>query len=153
MDLVYHQEATSFRGTMTAEELYRTYAAWSGQLHHYCMKHLGRHVDVEYFPSDYFFNLYSGRGEDAQMTGWFGTTVPALVRPPDELRIRVDVPRPEANPSEADLQEAFRQLCLAAARVLEADLGKERLPESSAPVEAPRKKHAFSKRRLKTKEK
>jgi hypothetical protein len=135
---------------MSPEELYKVYASWTGSLHFYCIKHLGRHVDVEYFPSDYFFNLYSGRGEDAQMTGWFGTTVPALVRPPDERRVRVDVPRPEANPSEADLQEAFRALCLAAARVLEADLGKERLPGSNAPVAAPAapKKHAFSKRRL-----
>lgn len=141
---------------MTAEELYRTYAAWSGQLHFYCVKELGRHVDVEYFPSDYFFRVYSGHGEDQVMTtGLFGTTVPGLRRPEGERSALVRVPRPEANPSQEDLQEAFRALCLAAARVLEADLGKERLPKSKAPVEAPRlpeKKHASKprkKRRLK----
>jgi hypothetical protein len=139
MDMVCNEEATSFRGTMTADDLYKIYAKWSGELHYYCIKHLGRHVDVEYFPSDYFFNVYSGRGQDAQMTGWFGTTVPAMIRPLGERHARVAVPRPEANPSEAELQEAFRALCLAAARVLEADLGKERLPGSNAP-----------KRRLKT---
>jgi hypothetical protein len=132
---------------VTAEELYKLYSKWSGELHYFCMKELGRHVDVEYFPNDYYFGVYSGSGQDAVMTGWFGTTVPAVVRPPGEKSAKVQVPRPEANPSEADLQEAFRQLCLAAARVLEADLGKERLPESSAPVEAPRKKHALSKKR------
>jgi hypothetical protein len=138
---------------MTAEDLYRIYAAWSGQLHYYCVKELGRHVDVEFFPSDYFFQVYSGRGEDAQMTGWFGTTVPALTRPPDEKSAKVPVPRPEANPSQADLDEAFRALCLAAARVLEADLGKERLPGSNAPVAAPAapKKHAFPTKRLRNK--
>lgn len=124
---------------MTSEELYKIYAGWTGSLHFYVVKHLGRHVDVQFFPDQYCFEIYSGHAEPIVSA----SGVPRLERPPGESSEIVRVPRPEQNASQAQLDEAFRALCLAAARVLEFDLGKERLPEKSAPESPPAEKHAL----------
>jgi hypothetical protein len=118
---------------MTSQELYKTYAAWTGQLHHYAVKHLGRHIDCEYNPDTYEFRIFSGHAEDAPLSVWGFHTVPGLVRPPGEERAVIRLPKPEENPSSEQLDEIFRQLCLSAARVLNLDLGKPKLaaPEKS----------------------
>jgi hypothetical protein len=125
---------------MTAQELYRTYAAWTGQLHYYAVKHLGRHIDCEYNPDSYEFQVFSGHAEDAPVGAF--QTVPAFVRPPGEERAIIRLPRPEENPSSEQLDEAFRQICLAAARVLGVDLDKPKLatPQKSMLVSKKRKK-------------
>jgi hypothetical protein len=131
---------------MTAQELYKVYAAWSGQLHFYVRKELGAHIDCEFFPSDYLFKLYGGHAEDAPLQVWNFQTVPGFQRPPGEARATVKLPRPEDNPSAADLDRVFRDLCLAAARVLAVDVSKAKLPP-------PEKKHAFPTKRLRNKSK
>jgi hypothetical protein len=132
------------------KELYKVYADWTGQLHHWVETKLGRHIDCEYFPETYQFKLYSGWAQ-ATATEFALTdsgllplsTVPNLTRPRGEAAITIQLPRPEADPSREDLDNAFRGLCLSAARLLEIDLGKPKLEE---------KKHAFRPRRLKPKE-
>jgi hypothetical protein len=119
---------------MTEQELYKVYAQWSGQLHHWMVKELGRHLDVEFFPApDWLMKLYSGHAQERLVGGWGGATVPALRRPGEEARAVVRLPRPEDAPSPAQLDDTFREICLTAARVLEIDLGKPKL-------EAPKKR-------------
>jgi hypothetical protein len=115
-------------------DLYSIYSKWTGQLHHWVARELGKHIDVEYFPQDYLFKLYSGRAQDRETTLF--STVPGLTRPSGEASAQVRVPKHNDNPTQAELDEAFRQLCLAAARVLGIDLDKPKLPE---------KKHALKK--------
>ena len=113
---------------MTEEELYNEYAAWTGQLHHWMLKHGNRHLDVEFFPApQWVIKLYTGHAEDTIMTGWFGTTVPSFSRPEEETRAVIPLPRPEAEPTRAELDDTFRELCLSAARILDIDLGKPKL--------------------------
>jgi hypothetical protein len=108
---------------VTEQELYDEYAKWTGLLHFWMLKHGGRHIDVEFFPAPHWvIKLYSGRAEDTIMTGWYGTTVPSFSRPEEETRAVVNLPRPEAEPTRAELDETFREICLTAARVLEIDL-------------------------------
>jgi hypothetical protein len=107
------------------KELYKVYADWSGQLHHWVQTRLGRQIDAEFFPDTYQFKLYSGGAEnEISISG-----VPQWVRPLGERSITIQLPRPKDDPSQADLDAAFRELCLAAARVLEIDLGKAKLTE------------------------
>jgi hypothetical protein len=124
-----------------SNELYKIYADWTGQLHHWVQTKLGRHIDCEYFPDSYQFKLYSGSAEPTRTTFAFNedsilpiSTVPNLARPSGEAAITVQLPKPEEDPTRADLDEAFRGLCLAAARLLEIDLKRPQLEE---------KKHAF----------
>jgi hypothetical protein len=115
---------------LTAQELYKVYAAWSGQLHYYVTWELGAHVDCEFFPDTWKFAVYSGYAQDADLGG-FGAlpaTVPGLRRPARERKEILQLPRPEDDPSPADLDEAFKSLCLCAARVLKIDLQKPKLP-------------------------
>jgi hypothetical protein len=127
---------------MTAKELYRTYAAWTGQLHYYAVKHLGRHIDCEFLPDSYEFRVFSGHAEDAPLSVWAFHTVPGLVRPPGEERAIIRLPKPEENPTSEQLDEVFRQICLAAARVLGVDLDKPKLaaPQKSMLISKKRKK-------------
>jgi hypothetical protein len=131
---------------MTSEQLYKVYAAWSGQLHFYVVKELGAHVDCEFFPDTWKFGVYSGYAQDAELGG-FGAlpvTVPGLRRPARERKEVLQLPRPEDDPSPADLDKAFVDLCLAAARVLKLDLKKAQLPAPPEP-----KKHALPGRKKK----
>jgi hypothetical protein len=121
------------------KELYKVYADWTGQLHHWVQTRLGRHIDCEYLPDSYQFKIYSGWAE-AEPTSFTAdliplSTVPNLIRPKGEAQVTVQLPRPEADPSQADLDAKFRQLCLATARLLEIDLKRPQLEEE--------KKHAF----------
>jgi Lar family restriction alleviation protein len=127
---------------MTSEELYQVYASWTGRLHHW-LGQLGRHVDCEYFPETYEFRIYSGRAEiDISQSGLVG-----LVRPHSERFSTITLPKPQDHPTQYDLDQAFRQICFAAARVLEIDLGKlqlvgdEIMPSAPAPPEDDIKDH------------
>jgi hypothetical protein len=132
---------------MTAKELYETYARWTGHLHFYCIKYLGVHIDCQFFPDTYRFGLYSGHAQEKPLQAWNFSTVPALTRPIGEAKEIVQLPRPEDNPTTDELDMAFKGLCLAAARVLEVDLGKAKLPPSNALIIDPgAKKHASRKR-------
>lgn len=124
---------------MTAEELYKVYSQWTGQLHFWVERRLGRHIDCEYFPDSYQFAVYAGRAEmDISQSG-----IMNLVRPRAEKSLTLDLPKPEDDPTQADLDRVFRQICFAAARVLELDLGNLQLGEStmSATPSDTRKEH------------
>jgi hypothetical protein len=112
---------------MTDKELYETYAAWTGQLHFYADKFLGRHIDAEYFPAIYEFRIYSGQAKEKELQVWGFSTVPSMTRPLGEAQVTIKLPRPEDNPTTQQLEEVFKGICLAAARVLEIDLGKPKL--------------------------
>lgn len=113
-----------------ADRLYKLYAGWTGQLHFWVGKELGRHVDCEFFPEKFLFKIYGGFGQPAALDVYAFHTVPGISRPAGERTEVVRLPRPETHPSKDELDRVFRELCLAAARVLEIE------------VEAP-KKHAF----------
>lgn len=110
---------------MTEKELNQIYSGWTAQLNAWTRRELRRHIDCEYDPQTFTFRLYSGHAVIRQVGP--GHTVPALVRPPDERHEDFPLPRPETHPGALDLRMTFRQLCLAAARVLEIDLGKRKL--------------------------
>jgi restriction alleviation protein Lar len=110
---------------MNSEELYQTYAGWTGRLHHW-LGQRGHHVDCEYFPESYEFRIYSGRAEiDISQSGLVG-----LVRPHAERFLTLALPKPQDDPTQRDLDEAFRQICFAAARVSNIDLGKLQLGDN-----------------------
>ena len=111
---------------MTQEELYEIYSEWTGALHFWCLRQLGEHLDCEYFPNSYQFKVYSGWAEE-QLAG-FGVTVPGLSRPPDERSETIKLLRPEDNPTQEDIRQLFRTICLAAARVLKVEIGRALLP-------------------------
>jgi predicted RNA-binding Zn-ribbon protein involved in translation (DUF1610 family) len=107
---------------MTTDQLYRIYASWTGRLHHW-LGQRGRHVDCEYFPETYEFRIYSGRAEiDISQSG-----LVSLVRPHSERFVTLVLPKPQDDPTQVDLDDAFRQICFAAARLLEINLGKLQL--------------------------
>lgn len=107
-----------------AERLYQTYAAWTGALHHYCQRELGQDLDVEFFPAEWEMRLYAGGSLDLEISN---SGIPGLVRPPDARPFRL--PRPENNPTQEELDQAFRALCYAAALVLKIDLAKGKLSD------------------------
>jgi hypothetical protein len=128
---------------MTEKELYATYANWSGELHAWTRVHLKRHVDVEFFPDSYKFAIYSGSARGLMADSYH--TVPTVVRPAGEAKVVIQLPKPKDDPTDAQLRVVFRDICLAAARVLEIDLKKPKLapPEKSmltAKRPRPRKK-------------
>lgn len=111
---------------MTSAQLYNIYAKWTGQLHAW-LRTIGKDVDAEYFPDSYEFRIYSGRAEiDISQSG-----LVSLVRPHSERVATLALPKPQDDPTQADLDEAFRQICLAAARVLDIELGKLQLIEDN----------------------
>jgi hypothetical protein len=132
---------------MTDAQLYETYAAWTGQLHFYADKYLGRHIDAEYFPAIYEFRLYSGEAKEKELAVWGFSTVPSMTRPLGEATVTIKLPRPEDNPTPEQLEEVFRGICMAAARVLAIDLGKPKLeePKPNGPVQKSMLKHALPK--------
>jgi len=107
--------------------LYKVYADWTGHLHHWVQTQLGRHIDCEYLPDSYQFRLYSGWAEGGPIGAW--ATVPSVIRPEGEAQVTIQLPRPLADPTQAELDAKFRELCLAAAQVLEIDLGKHALTD------------------------
>lgn len=120
---------------MTEAELYDLYAGWTGQLHFWMDKELGRHLDVEFFPApDWLIKLYSGHAEERLVGGWSNVTVPGLKRPSGEARAVIALPRPERQPTKTDLDNCFREICLMAARILEIDLGKPKLGAPPKPM-------------------
>lgn len=127
---------------MTKDELYLIYYRWTGQLHNMVGAQLGEHVDVEFFPDDYVMNVYSGSAQDAVIT--MSHTVPGIVRPHGEKRQSIKLPRPEENPTQVDLDNTFRALCLAVARVLGIRLSQ--LTLDAGPDEEPIEKHALPER-------
>lgn len=127
---------------MTEEEqrLYDIYAAWSGKLHHYAIKYLGAQLNVEFFPSAWEMRLYPGPLQEKELQPWGFSTVPGFVRPPAEP---FRLPRPEEAPTQEELDQTFRNLCLAAAQLLQIDLGKPKLANGMGP-----KKRSSARRRL-----
>ena len=108
---------------MTEAELYDIYSKWTGELHFFVIRNLGEHLDCEYFPSDYQFKVYSGWVEE-----YSTNAIPGLSRPPGERSETIQLLRPEDNPSQEDLRQLFRTICLAAARVLKLEIGRALLP-------------------------
>jgi hypothetical protein len=106
-----------------AARLYNLYSRWTSDLHQWCWTKLGRHVDAEFFPIDWKFRVYSGRAE-AEVS-LFG--VPHIVRPQGEKSFTLKLPTPEEEPDQERLNQCFRNICLATARVLEIELGVARL--------------------------
>jgi hypothetical protein len=131
---------------MTSEEqrLYNIYAGWTGSLHHYCVKYLGAELNVEFFPApEWHMKLYPGPLEEIppMMAGTrMVSSVPRLYRPKADP---FPLPRPEENPTQEELDRVFRDLCLAAAQVLQVDLGKRKLANGMGPSDT-----AASRRRL-----
>lgn len=107
----------------TEQHLYQIYSKWTGELHFWTVQKLGLHLDCEYFPNEYLFKVYSGFAEE------FSTTsgIPGLSRPPHELSETIRLLRPEDHPTRQQIGELFKQICLAAARVLEIDISKTKL--------------------------
>jgi hypothetical protein len=111
------------RDAVPAEELYKLYSGWTAQLHAWCQEKLGRHVDAEFFPIDWKFKVYSGHaGAEVSLFG-----VPHIVRPAGEKSFTLKLPAPEEEPDQARLDQCFRNICLATARVLEIELGVPKL--------------------------
>ena len=133
---------------MTDKDLYETYAAWTGSLHFYADKYLRRHIDCEYFPAIYEFRLYSGEAKEKELQVWGFSTVPTMTRPLGEATVTINLPRPEDDPTPEQLEQVFKEICLAAARVLEIDLGK---PKLDAPNNDEKSMLALPKRRKKPK--
>jgi hypothetical protein len=131
---------------MTDKELYAVYANWTSELHAWCAVHLGRHVDFEFFHDTYKFSIYSGSAESLMPDPAHFQTVPNLIRPTGEAKVIIQLPKPKDDPTHAELRGVFREICLAAALVLEIDLGKPKLaaPEKSMLIakrsKSPRKK-------------
>jgi hypothetical protein len=118
--------------------LYKVYADWTGHLHHWVETRLRRHIDCEFFPESWQFKVYSGSAAPIGTRFTFVegeavpvSTVPNLTRPAGEEAFTLELPRPENDPSKEQLDEVFRQLCLAAARILEIDLKKHALTDRS----------------------
>ena|SRR5215469_380067 len=106
-----------------AERLYKLYAGWTAQLHTWCATQLGRHVDAEFIPLEWKFRVYSGHaGTEVSLFG-----VPKFVRPPGEKSFTLKLPTPEDEPDQARLDQCFKNICLATARVLEIELGVPKL--------------------------
>jgi hypothetical protein len=110
---------------MTETELYEIYAKWTGELHFWCVRELDRHIDVEFFPSAYEFKLYSGYAEEYSTS----SGIPGLQRPPGERTETVRLLRPEQSPTQKQLETLFKDICLAAARVLDVRVGRARLED------------------------
>lgn len=131
---------------MTEDEakLWNTYGTWTAMLNRWTAAKLGRHIDVEFDPTQWVIRLYSGYAQERNMS--WGITVPGLQRPPHEAGFTLKLPRIEDHPTGEDLDEAFRQLCLGAARILGIKLGRALLTEGQADesdsAERPRLEHA-----------
>lgn len=108
------------------QRLYDTYAAWTGQLHHYCERELRQSLDVEFFPDEWVMRLYPPNSLDVEISR---SGIPGLVRPAEACVFRLL--KPEADPSPEELEQSFRALCYAAALVLKIDLGKAKLGDGS----------------------
>jgi len=113
------------------EQLYRIYSTWTAQLHRWAVAHLGEHIDCEFFPIDWKFKVYSGYAQAGDI--YLFHTVPTVGRPRKERSQTIKLPTPAEDPTQAELDETFRAICLAAARVLRIDLSRgKRLPSGDA---------------------
>lgn len=108
---------------MTKEELYDVYSRWTGELHFFAVRDLGAHLDCEYFPDQYEFKVYSGFVEEYTTN----SGIPGLARPPGERFETIKLLRPEDNPGKRELDNLFKAICLAAARVLNVKVGRAEL--------------------------
>jgi hypothetical protein len=115
---------------MTEQELYALYSGWTGKLHYWCVRHLGRRCDFEYFPNEWLMNVYGGEGVQELPVG-MGVTVPMLERPQGQHVGTLKLLRPEDAPSQSDLDQLFHRLCWCAAEVLEIDVGSKKLEDKA----------------------
>jgi hypothetical protein len=102
---------------LNEQELYKVYATWSGQLHFWVLSQFHRHIDCEFLPFEYKFQIHD-RPAEVHVSS---SGIPHLARP-EGRSISIRLPRPEEDPSKAELDEIFRVICLAAARVMEIDV-------------------------------
>lgn len=110
---------------MKADEIDRQYCRWSNKLHLWVTERTGRPLSVQYFPlwqNEPKMRLFKGEPQ-YQISG---SGMPQLL-PPSGVYVDFPLPRPQDNPTQQILDETFKQLCLAAARLLEIDLGKPKL--------------------------
>ena len=118
---------------MTAQELEHLYSRWTGLLHKWVAEKLERHIDCEFFPPEWTFKIYSGEARIGNLDIYAMSTVPRILRPTLERVAIAKLPRPEDNPTQEMLDDAFRELCWSAARVLEIDLEKPKLAKPAPP--------------------
>jgi len=126
------KRATSYEVNPMSESdrLYAIYSKWTGELHFWCLEHLGRRLNAEFFLESWQIKLYPGPLQEKNLQAWGFSTVPGFERPRNPATVQL--PRPADNPSQADLDAAFRACCLAAAQVLKIDLSKPKLPGAPA---------------------
>jgi hypothetical protein len=108
---------------MTEDEraLYDIYASWSGKLHFWVLQRLERTLSCEFEPDTWTFKMWPGAPDvSVSMSG-----VPHVRAPKDAYRVALL--SPAQHPTGAQLDELFKQLCLAAARVLNIDLNRTQL--------------------------
>jgi hypothetical protein len=111
---------------MTAEEIDRQYTRWTALLHRWIADHTGKALSVQYYPApDWKMHLFRGDPEFSVSRAG----IPALIKPPGYS----DFALPQPGASQEELDHAFRLLCLAAARQLDLDLKKLRLPNGNKP--------------------
>jgi hypothetical protein len=113
---------------MTQEELYRIYYQWTGKLHNWTASELELELDCEYFPDQYLFKVYAGSAEN-YLTA---SGLPGFSRSWGERSEEIRLLRPDDNPTQADLDQLFKQICLAAARVLGVKIAKGRLKSGTS---------------------
>jgi hypothetical protein len=113
--------------------LRRIYGNWSRNLHEWCLSQLGRRVDsfVHFGNPDWKFSVYSGRAEiEISDAG-----IPHYIRPPGERSYTINLPRGRDNPTEEQINEIFRNICMGAARVMQIDLGRAQLNRETPQIE------------------
>lgn len=111
---------------MNAGQIDQQYCQWSFKLHKWLFER-GYAMNLQYFPSpDWKMRLFPGLAAFSVSMAGIPTLEPG--RHEDIL-----LPRPEQNPSQEDLDETFRQLCLSAARLLEIDLRNAKLDRGNQP--------------------
>ena len=108
---------------MTEQELYWLYSSWTGQLHFFAVRDLGRQLNAEFFPAPAWqMKLSRAMEEEVSPSG-----IPSLHHIGGETYY---LPLPASNPGKEELDRAFRDLCLLAARVLKIKVGRRALEDT-----------------------
>jgi hypothetical protein len=119
---------------MTAQELDKIYCRWTWDLHTWVLAYLGRYISARYYPPpDWKMELFTGIPQEHVSSGG----IPRLEPPEGAEVASFKLPRPEHQPTQADVDKAFRGLCLAAALLLHVDIAKTKLANGSPPASIP----------------
>jgi hypothetical protein len=97
----------------SAQQLDSIYCHWTGDLHRWVNDYLGAKINAQYFPApDWKMKIWAGEVDFV-----FGSSgVFRIDEPPGTITL--GLPRPEREPTQADLDGIFRALCISAARAL-----------------------------------